>query len=63
MKSKKSYILIAGIAGIVLLCVDILFAIKNGHHEELPAGRMENMHIEGLADDDDIIFNDSTVFE
>ncbi|MDE6687006.1 MAG: hypothetical protein K2J95_13995 [Lachnospiraceae bacterium] len=63
MKNKKRYILIVGLVGIVLLGAAILFAIKNGHHEELPSGRMENMHREDFADDDDIIFDDSTVFE
>ncbi|MDE6529278.1 MAG: hypothetical protein K2K96_00730 [Lachnospiraceae bacterium] len=63
MKNKKRYILIAGIAGIVLLGVAILFALINGYHEKPPAGRMENMYIEGNEDEDDIIFNDSTVFE
>lgn len=63
MKNKKRYILIAGIASIVLLGAAIMFAIKNEHHEEPSAGRMENMYMEGNADEDDIIFNDSTVFE
>lgn len=63
MQNKKKYILIAGIAGIVLLGAAILFAMKNGNNEEPPAGRMENMQIEDFSDDDDIFFNDSTVFE
>lgn len=73
MKNKK-YILIAGIAGIVLIGAVVLFMIKYGHDAQpddrmddmlntAPYGRMEDMMQGVPVDDADIIINDSTVFE
>ncbi len=62
MKNKKRYVLIIGIAAIILLSAVIWFAIKSGHNAA-PNGRMENMYIDTILDDENVISNDSTVFE
>lgn len=61
MKNKKQYILIAGIAGIVLLSAVIWFAKKDGQ-AAAPNGNMENMFTQQVLDDD-VIPNDATTFE
>ncbi len=66
MKNKKRYVLIIGIAAIILLSAVIWFAIKSGHNatpNAAPNGRTENMYIDTILDDENVISNDSTVFE
>lgn len=68
MKLKKGYILIVGIAAIVLLSVAVLFMIIKGHDMEPmepPESHVENMNMQMdySEEDGNIIINDSTVFE
>ncbi len=70
MKNKKRYVLIIGIAASILLSAVIWFAIKSGHNatpnatpNAAPNGRTENMYIDTILDDENVISNDSTVFE
>ncbi len=59
---RKKSILIAGIAGIVLLIAGISFAINNSSVNAFNGGYDEDEEI-GTLDDVNVIIDDSTTFE